>query len=246
MTRYKAAGIHLTISIAVVLATLALMWFVWYPKGMFKLLGGSELLYIISGVDICLGPLLTLAVFNTAKKSLKIDLTIICVLQLAALLYGMYVMFASRPVFNVLEENRFSVSIASDFKNDVELKKAKKPEWQSLSWLGPQLVAALGPTDQKTKNEVMFSGLSWNAFPKLYIDYDSQRQVALKNAKPLNSLKKSKNNVDAVDTFLAKTGRPETDFVTLPVVYVFTMMAAVLDAKTGDFIEIIDAAKDRP
>lgn len=246
MTRYKAASIHLLISIAVVLATLALMWFVWYPNGMFKLLGGSELLYIISGVDVCLGPLLTLAVFNTAKKSLKMDLTIIGAMQLAALLYGMYVMFVSRPVFNVFEEDRFAVSIASDFKNDIELKKATKPEWQSLSWFGPKLVAALGPVDQKTKEEVMFSGLSWNAFPKLYVDYDSQRHVALKNAQPLSALRKSASNVEAIDSFLAKTGMPETEYVTLPIIYIYTMMAAVLDANTGNFIEIIDAAKDRP
>jgi hypothetical protein len=244
MSRFKAAGIHLFLSVIIVLATLAVMWFVWYPKGMFKLLGGGELLLIISGVDVCLGPLLTLAVFNTAKKSLKMDLAIIGVIQIAALLYGMHVMFQSRPVFNVLEEDRFSVSLASDFKDNVRLKKAKKLEWQSLSWTGPQLVAAVGPTDQKEKEEIMFSGQSWNAFPQTYVDYDSQRQVALKNAKPLIELRKNKFNLEEIDAFLAKKGRPESDFVTLPIVYTYTMMAAILDAKTGDFIEIIDAKKE--
>lgn len=244
MSRYKAAGIHLLISIAIVLATLAMMWFVWYPKGMFKLLGGSELLLIISGVDISLGPLLTLAVFNTAKKSLKMDLTIIGALQLAALFYGIYVMFVSRPVFNVLEEDRFSVTLASDFKDDSRLKKAKKPEWQSLSWTGPKLVAAVGPTDQKEKEEIMFSGQSWNAFPQTFVDYDSQRDVALKNAKPLNELRKNKFNLDEINAFMAKQNRPESDFVTLPILYTYTLMAAVLDAKNGDFIEIIDAKKE--
>ena len=244
MSRFKAAAIHLFISTIIVLATLAIMWFVWYPKGMFKLLGGGELLMIISGVDITLGPLLTLAVFNTAKKSLKMDLAIIGALQIAALLYGMNVMFQSRPVFNVLEEDRFSVTLASDFKDDARLKKAKKPEWQSLSWTGPKLVAAVGPTDQKEKEEMMFSGQSWNAFPQTYVDYDSQRAVALKNAKPLTDLRKNKFNGDEINAFIAKQSRPESDFVTLPIVYAFTVMAAVLDAKTGDFIEIIDAKEE--
>ena len=169
MSRFKAAGIHLLISILIVLATLAVMWFVWYPKGMFKLLGGGELLLIISCVDVTLGPLLTLAVFDSTKKLIKMDLAIIGVLQIAALLYGMHVMFQARPVFNVLEEDRFSVTLASDFKDDARLKKAKKPEWQSLSWTGPKLVAAVGPTDQKEKEEMMFSGQSWNAFPQTHL-----------------------------------------------------------------------------
>ena len=160
------------------------------------------------------------------------------------MLYGMHVMFQSRPVFNVLEEDRFSVTLASDFKDDARLKKAKKLEWQSLSWTGPKLVAAVGPTDQKEKEEMMFSGQSWNAFPQTYVEYDSQRQVALKNAKPLSELRKIKFNVDEINAFMAKQSRPESDFVTLPVVYTFTIMAAVLDAKNGDFIEIIDAKKE--
>ena len=240
MTRFKAAGIHLLLSILVVITILTLMFFVWYPNGFFKLLGGSELVYIIAGVDICLGPLLTLAVFNTAKKSLKFDLAVIGILQIAALLYGAQVMFKSRPVFNVLEEDRFKATLASDFKDAAVLQKAKNPAWQKLSWFGPQLVAAVGPTDQKEKEKIMFSGQDWNMFPELYVDYDSQRQVALKNAKPLAQLKAvNVDNVAVIDAFLKRKNQAATAYVYLPIVYAYTAMTAVLDAKTADFIEII-------
>jgi hypothetical protein len=240
VTRFKAAGIHLLLSILVVITILGLMFFVWYPKGFFKLLGGSELVYIIAGVDICLGPLLTLAVFNTAKKSLKFDLAVIGILQIAALLYGAQVMFKSRPVFNVLEEDRFMATLASDFKDTAVLQKAKDPAWKKLSWFGPQLVAAVGPTDQKEKEKIMFSGLDWNMFPELYVDYGSQRQVALKNAKPLAQLKAvNSENAAVIDAFLKRQNQLETAYVYLPIVYAYISMTAVLDAKTADFIEII-------
>lgn len=245
MTRFRAAGIHLVLSIIVVAAILALMFFVWYPKGLFKLLGGSGLVFIIAGVDVCLGPLLTLVVFNTAKKSLKFDLAVIGILQLLALIYGANVMFKSRPVFNVLEEDVFKVTLASNFKDNKELLKAKNPDWRTLSWTGPLLVAAVAPTDPKEKSDLVLaagSGLDWNVFPKLFVSYDSQRNTALKNAKPLAELRKiSTDNVPIIDAFLKHKQQPEKDFVYLPISYQFTTMTAVLDAKNADFIEIIDA-----
>lgn len=243
MTRLKAAGIHLALSVLIVAIVLCLMLFVWYPQGFFKLLGGGELVFLIAGVDVCLGPLLTLAVFNPAKKSLKFDLAFIGIVQICALLYGANVMFQSRPVFNVLEEDIFKVTLATDFKDDVELKKASKPEWQHLSWFGPQLVAAVAPTDPKIKEEVTFAamaGMDWNMFPKLYVTYDSQRKVALQHAKPLAELKSiHPDNAAIVERFLA--GKSSQAYVYLPIVYGYTAMTAVLDANNADFIEIIEA-----
>ncbi|WP_020183959.1 TfpX/TfpZ family type IV pilin accessory protein [Methylotenera sp. 1P/1] len=242
MVRVKAAFIHLLLSACVVGLVLVLMLFVWYPHGFFKLLGGGDLLYIIAGVDVCLGPLLTLAVFNPAKKSLKLDLAIIGLLQISALLYGAHVMFQSRPVFSVLEENLFKVTLASDFKDDLELNKASQDKWKSLSWSGPELVAAVAPTDPKVKQEMVFaagSGADWNVFPKLFVSYDSQRQVALRNAKPLNVLKAlSVENRASIERFEQK--HPYKAYVYLPIVSGYIAMAAVLDAKNADFIEILD------
>jgi len=242
MLRVKAAFIHLLLSVCVVGLVLVLMLFVWYPDGFFKLLGGGDLLYIIAGVDICLGPLLTLAVFNPAKKSLKFDLTVIALLQIAALVYGAQVMFKSRPVFNVFEGDVFKVTLASDFKDDAELNKASHDKWKSLSWTGPQLVAAVAPTDPKIKEEMAFAavtGADWNVFPKLFVEYDSQRQQALKNAQPLSVLKKvSAENQAKVEAF--ELAHPGQTYVYLPIVSGYVAMAAVLDAKNADFIEILD------
>lgn len=245
MTRLKAAGIHLLLSALVVSCVLLLLLLVWYPDGFFTLLGASQLVYLVAFVDVTLGPLLTFVVFNTAKKSLKFDLTVIVALQLAALLYGVSVMFGSRPVFNVLEEDMFKVTLASDFKDNQALLKAKDPKWQRLPWFGPLLVAAVAPTDVKEQQEIIFaaaSGLDWNVFPQLFVEYDTQRDAVLKHAKPLAILKASSpENARVVEAFLRRAKKPISAFVYLPIVQGYTAMTAVLDANNADFIQIIAA-----
>lgn len=243
LNRYSAAGIHLVISALVGLGVLALMHFVWYPGGFFKLLGGSELLMIILGVDVCLGPLLTLAVYAPNKKSLKFDLTVIGLLQIAALLYGANVMFQSRPAFNVLEENIFKVTLASDLSDPTLLNSARRPEFQSIPLLGPKLIAAKLPTDESLRarvQEAAMAGLDWNTLPFTWVDYDSQRETALQHAKALDALRaQSDQNAVIVEAFLTQQRRPVSDFVYLPIVAGYVAMTAVLDAKTADFIDII-------
>ena len=46
------------------------------------------LILLMIGVDVVIGPLLTLIVFDPKKKHLKFDLVVIAALQLAALAYG--------------------------------------------------------------------------------------------------------------------------------------------------------------
>lgn len=244
-SKFRAAGIHLVISALLASVVLLLMFFVWYPDGYFEFLGGGKIFYMIMAVDVSLGPLLTFVVYKVGKKTLKFDLAVIGVLQFAALFYGVSVMFAARPVFNVFEKDLFKVTLAAEL-SEKDLLTAKRPEWQHLSLSGPVLVAALAPTDPKDKEEITFAavgGKDWNAFPRLYVDYKSQREVVLKQAKPLAVLrKKSLLNASAIDAFIAKQNLAESAFVYLPIVYAGTSMSAVLNASNAKFIRIIDAS----
>ncbi|MFZ4790954.1 MAG: hypothetical protein ACOYMW_08700 [Candidatus Competibacteraceae bacterium] len=67
MTRFRAFAIHLTASASIVLALLGLMRWVWYPAPYFEINGGWIVLRILAGVDVVLGPLLTLIVFKPGK-----------------------------------------------------------------------------------------------------------------------------------------------------------------------------------
>jgi hypothetical protein len=214
---------------------------IWYPGGYFKLMEVGKIYFILMGVDVCLGPLLTFVVYKYDKKGLRFDLSFIALCQLFALLYGASIVFQGRPVFNVLQQHVFKVARASDL-SEKALLQATKPEWRHLSFTGPLLVAAVAPTDPKVREEVVFGGGDWYNFPKLYVEYDSQRKVALQNAKSLAGLREiSVESSRIVDAFLQKQVRPESDFVYLPIVYGFSnSMTAVLDKSNADIVEIID------
>ena len=244
MSRFKASGIHLILSILIAFVMLVLVFGVWYPGGYYKLLGVGNIYFILMGVDVCLGPLLTLAVYKEGKKGLKFDLVIIATVQFLALIYGASVVFKARPVFNVLQTDVFKVATATDV-TDKALAEAAKAEWRQLPVTGPIIVAAVAPSDPKIRQEVVLAGGDYYGLPKLYVDYNSQRGVALQNAKPLSTLRGVSAESDQVlEEFIAASKRPESDFVWLPIVYGYSKaMTLVLDAKNADVIEIIDIDK---
>src|SRR4029079_10624368 len=113
LTRWKAFGLHLAISALVAGVVVALVVVLWYPPPFFAAMGGAVLLRLLIGVDVVLGPLITLVVFNPAKPRLKYDIATIVVLQVCALAYGGYVMFEARPVYNVFVKDRFETIAAN-------------------------------------------------------------------------------------------------------------------------------------
>lgn len=117
--RYQAFAVHLAVSFVIFLILLLLVFYVWYPGIFFESEKGWKAIALIAGVDLVLGPLCTLIVFNPAKKSLKMDLAIIALLQAGALIAGSYLIHERRPVgFLVLNpENRAATLYASNFDN---------------------------------------------------------------------------------------------------------------------------------
>src|SRR5262249_6319528 len=73
LTRWHAAGLHFLICVAIATAVVLLMLELWYPRPLFEAAGGNDLLFIIVGVDVILGPLLTLVVFKAGKWGMKFD-----------------------------------------------------------------------------------------------------------------------------------------------------------------------------
>jgi hypothetical protein len=56
--------------------------------------GAEGLLLLMAGIDIVVGPLLTLIVFKAGKKGLKFDLALIALAQAAFLAYGVWTILA--------------------------------------------------------------------------------------------------------------------------------------------------------
>jgi hypothetical protein len=96
--RYQAFTIHMAISLVIFFILLACINQYWYPGILFDTGNGWKAIAMIVGIDLILGPLLTLIVFNPLKSSLKFDLTIIALVQSAALIYGTWTIHKTRPI----------------------------------------------------------------------------------------------------------------------------------------------------
>ncbi len=153
MTKLRAFAIHLIASAGIVLALLGLMLWVWYPAPYFEINGGWQVLRILAGVDVVLGPLLTLIVFKPGKPSLKFDMSCIVLMQLAALIYGGTIIYQQRPAFVVFGTDRFTTVTAAE----VEFDKLKHSELQRVAGIGPLLAQARPPDDPKLRQELLFA-----------------------------------------------------------------------------------------
>lgn len=102
MSRWKAASIHFSLSLLAFLLLLAVILLIWYPGILFSVDGGWTGLRIVIGVDLVLGPLLTLVVFKAGKPGLKFDLAFIGIAQVLCMSVGIWIIYQERPLALVL------------------------------------------------------------------------------------------------------------------------------------------------
>jgi len=236
MSRWKAAAIHLSISAGIGLVSAALIFGLWYPPPYSHAAGADELVLLLLGVDIVLGPLLTLVVFKSGKKSLRFDLGVIALLQAGAFTYGTSVVVRARPAFIVGAIDRFVMVSANDL-DEKDLADARKPEFQSSPWTGPRIVGVQLPKDPTERSTLMFSGAEGKdveKFPKYYIDYAEAAPALLKRAKSLDDLRAKQPSAGAaIDTWLSKHQKSAGDIVWLPLTAPRASLTMLLDHANG-------------
>jgi len=190
-SRFVSAGLHFLVSAAVAAVAAVVVFTVWYPAPFNLIAGGTALFLILVSVDVVLGPALTLVAASPGKRrrEFRRDLAIIVAVQLAAFCYGVYTIALARPVFESFEVDRFRVVTAADIEAD-ELAKAP-PGLRALPWLGPELIAAVAPTDpqERLKSiELGMAGIDLSMIPSNWRPYESQKEAAWRAAKPISGL----------------------------------------------------------
>lgn len=169
--KLTAAVIHGFISLLVGLLAAFIVFYIWYPSPLDQISKGANLFLLVLGVEICLGPLMSLVIYNTNKPRSELvrDYCIIGVIQLAALFYGLYSVALSRPVYLVFYKDRVDVISAVELV-DSDMSKASDP-YNKLPWFGPKWVCIEEPKDSVEKNDLLFSALDGKDaqyFPKYY------------------------------------------------------------------------------
>jgi len=234
MSRWKAAAIHLAISGSIGVVVAALLLLVWYPPPYFHAAGADELVLLLVGVDLVVGPLLTLILFRLGKPGLAFDLTVIALLQIGALVYGLSVVLRSRPVFLVGAVDRIALVSASDIA-PTDLAQGSTPAYRSLSWNGPRLVGARMPDEPDARNELLFSaieGRDIEVLPRYYVPYETIAAGLLARAKPVDAIRDAATR-DAVERALGSIHATRAGVVWLPLVARKQDMLMLLDSRSG-------------
>ena len=185
-----AFAIHFAATLALALLAAGLIFFVWFPSPYAEMVGGSKLFLLLVGCDLALGPLISLVIYNSRKsrRELYIDYSIVALVQIAALVYGMSVSFGSRPIFVVFATDRFEVMTSNEIAAE-DSEEARLSEFRDRSMWGPELVAAVvPPEDHNDALDQALAGKDISARPKFFVPYESQLDRIREKAKPLAAL----------------------------------------------------------
>lgn len=237
--RIKAAGVHLLISALVALIGIGLVFWVWHPDPLQKAVGVTHIFLMMLGIDVVLGPLLTLLVASSKeKKTLKFDLSVIAAVQLAAYLYGMHSIAVSRPVYIAFDKLRFEVVQADSVVRATD--KTILPEYQSNPLFAPQWVLVRPYKDAAEQNQrtmlEMQEGISPSMMADLYQPLNDGWGGMLERKHGLDELKQY-NPAEQVAKELA--AYPQADSY-LPMKAPSVDMAVLLDSRQKQVLGIVD------
>jgi hypothetical protein len=192
MPTIKVAVIHLFFSVLVALVLGLLVFVFWYPTDYRGMSAGLEIFLVIVAVDVVCGPMLTLIVYkkNKSMKVLAVDLSLIFVLQLGALIYGVGTVWNARPLFLIHEIDRFKLISKLDIAENHSSNYVKK--YSPGIFEGPVHLGLREPTVDERK-QIMFEsalgGKDYAERPEFYVPYSSElAQAAWSRAKPLTEL----------------------------------------------------------
>lgn len=241
--RLKASGIHLGLSLCIAALAALLVFVVWYPYPYREISGGRELFFLVVTVDVILGPLITLAIFNRAKPwaTLKRDLAVVALLQLGALAYGLWTVSVARPVHLVFETDQFRVVHAIDVNPALLTKVATSVV--AMPWTGPSLLSLRDYKDSQEKSAVIFEELAGNpvgARPDFWQPYDLAKADVLRKAQSVAALKaRFPAKAAGIDSVLKESGRDADHTVYLPMVGRGQFWTVFLDPATAQVVAFI-------
>ncbi len=185
-------GIHVLLSMGLLALVGLLVFVLWFPWPLGQLADALRLFWTILGVDLVCGPLLTLLLYRATKTrlALAVDFSLIALLQLAALGYGLHTLAHARPLAQVFEVDRFRlVSYADIAEPDLQNLPPWAQPWSAgaLRTLGLREAASASERLQSFGSSL--SGVDAGQWPSRWQDYALNRNQVLERSRPLAALR---------------------------------------------------------
>ena len=244
--RLKAFAIHLATSLAALTLVLGLLYAGWYRWPGWYLAGMTAIVPVMLGVDLALGPLLTLVIASPVKPRAELarDLAVIVTVQLVALGYGSYTLWHGRPLYYAFSVDRIELVRASDIDPE-DARLALKdnaplaPHWYSR----PRWIWAPLPDDPQAADRIMRSaiggGIDVIDLPRQYRPWQagvSALRAVLKPMAPMTTLGSA--DKDRLAKRFAAAGQDPASPNTVLVTGRNPSLLAVVDPATGRIVAI--------
>lgn len=229
---------HLFISCLIALFVIGLVFFIWYPSPLASAVGVTHIFLMLLVIDVILGPLLGLLVYKEGKKTLKFDLSVIILIQITALCYGVFSIEQGRPAWLVYNVDRFELVRKNELV-DTNIQQAQ-PQFQKPSWFKPQYVATEFAKDIQQRNDEMFAevlgGISIAQRPERYVELTQAKNQIQQRALPLAELEQYNSKV-AVEKTLSKYQKADA---WLPLKANAEDMVVLINKESASIIKIVD------
>jgi hypothetical protein len=236
----QAGFFHFCASLCLALVVALLVFQLWFPYPYREMSGGRELFWLVMGVDVVCGPLLTLVLSNPLKSRREryLDWSLVIGLQIGALAYGLITLAQARPVALVFEVDRFRAVTVSDIApEDLALAPL---EHQTLSLTGPQLKGlrpANNSDEQLNAIALGVQGIEPSMRPQWWQDYSLSVTQVLAKSKPIEQLRRKHPTQSApIDEALQSGGLSGTTAVWLPLV----------GRKSSEWVVLLDPVSAQP
>lgn len=200
-------GLHVLGSVVVLALVGLLVFALWFRPPLGQLAGGLHLFWIIVGVDLVCGPLLTLLLYRSTKSrlALAVDFSLIALLQLTALGYGLHTLAHARPLAHVFEVDRFRLVSYSDIpESDLASLPSWAQPWRADSVRTVGLRDAASATERLQGFAASLSGVDAGQWPSRWQDYVLNRNQVLERSKPIAALRTAHpTNAGVIDQAVA-------------------------------------------
>lgn len=242
--RLQASATHLFLSAIVAVCVIAVVKLRWYPGPLDRASGVASILLLLLAVDVALGPLLTLVVYNRAKKNLRFDLACMVALQLAALAYGVHTVEAGRPHYLVFVKDRFEIVSRSDLDAE-DLAKAATNPFARPNWFSPKTVAVEASSSFREREEAMLEaaagGRDLQHFPANYRDLSTQLTSIVGASIDLSELRAfNPDRLPELDAILARYSQPGKMLRFVPLKGLTADLTVLVDGDSGVPVATVD------
>jgi len=241
--RLKAFAIHLLISASIVSIFFYFALLVWYPDPYDYFYSSFNILKIVLLVDLIIGPLLTLIIYDIKKSrnELRRDLSIVALIQILAFAWGVHVTYDSRPVFLVFSNKDFYVLA----KGDVDLALLKDNALMPAFWEETKMVYVKPPKDSEEltalyKDYLMGEkpqiALRLDRYLPLTEGFDYITQFSI----DISEVKKNASKKLELDKFLKARDNQLSNYVFFPVNGTNKKATLVFERETGKMVTMIE------